>query len=360
MSPPPFRSFVWGGFEGASHRRFDRNRVDSISASGHDRFAPLDYGILQSCGVRTAREAFRWHLIERGIGIYDWSSARQQVRAALEAGVEVIWDICHWGVPDGLNVMDRAWPSRLADFAVAAARMLEREGAPAAGFVPVNEIAFWAWAGGETGGFAPFLIDQGDTVKAQLVRGHLAAVKALRDAGVSARIILCEPLIWITPQDDSEGAAREARGYVDASLDAVAAILDQDPGAVDLLGLNHYPHNQWLLEGPKISIGHPSYRRLRSLLDDVATRFPLPLALTETGAEEPVGDAWLAYVASEVVAARERGIHLEGICVYPIMDYAGWDNDRQCPCGLIGHDGQHRFVRYGQHDAIAALSALRD
>lgn len=354
-----FRSYVWGGFESASHRRFDRRRVDSVAASGHDRWAPLDYGILRSCGILTARDAFRWHLIERGAGLYDWSSAQRQVQGALDAGIEVIWDLCHWGLPDDLDVMDRSWPGRLAGFSAAAARMLEREGAPAAGYVPINEIAFWAWAGGETGGFAPFLTEQGAGLKAQLVRGHMAATKALRDAGSLAPIILSEPLIWVAPQDCSQAASQGAQGYVAAALDSVAAILDQDPTAVDLLGLNHYPQNQWVPEGSKIPMGDPAYRPLQLLLRDVATRFPLPIALTETGAEEPDGEAWLAYVASELPAARRMGVAVEGICIYPIMDYPGWDNDRHCPCGLIGRDGQRRFVRSGQRATIDMLSALR-
>lgn len=358
MRQPRFRSFAWGGFEGASHHRFDRRRVDSIAGTAHDRWAFQDHEILKRCGVETAREAFRWHLVERGAGLYDWSSARGQVQGALEAGVEVIWDICHWGLPEGLDVMDRDWPRRLADFAVACARMLEQEGAPAAGLVPVNEIAFWAWAGGETGRFAPFRVGQGDMLKAQLVRGHLTAVDALRDAGVRAPIVLCEPLIWVAPQDESERAVRDASRYRAAALDSVAAILDADPSAVDMLGLNHYPHNQWVLGGPRIAADDANYRRLSLLLGDVLKRFPVPLALAETGAEEPDGDAWLAYVTEELKAAQRADIFLEGVCIYPVMDYAGWDNERHCPCGLIGRDGEARFVRRGQWDAIRALSSL--
>jgi len=26
------------------------------------------------------------------------------------------------------------------------------------------------------------------------------------------------------------------------------------------------------------------------------------------------------------------------VCIYPVMDYPGWDNNRHCPCGLIELD----------------------
>jgi hypothetical protein len=29
-------------------------------------------------------------------------------------------------------------------------------------------------------------------------------------------------------------------------------------------------------------------------------------------------------------------VPVEGICIYPIIDYPGWDNERHCPCGLLG------------------------
>ena len=44
--------------------------------------------------------------------------------------------------------------------------------------------------------------------------------------------------------------------------------------------------------------------------------------------------------------ARERGADLHGICLYPIVNFPGWDNDRHCENGLwdyAGDDG-HRAI----------------
>jgi hypothetical protein len=67
----------------------------------------------------------------------------------------------------------------------------------------------------------------------------------------------------------------------------------------------------------------------------VDTRYGRPLLITETGVEGANGPGWLRYVAGEVRAARRTGIPVEGSCLYPIMDYPGWDNLRHCRCGLI-------------------------
>lgn len=351
-----FRSFVWGGFEGATQLYPDGRRVDSIAGSGHDRHAALDHALLRSLGIRTARESLRWHLIERQEGRFDWTSARAQIAGARAAGVEVIWDLCHWGVPEGLDIMDPAFPGRLARFAAAAARMLQAEGVATAGWVPVNEIGFWAWAGGTTGGFAPFLTGEGGALKAQLLHAHLAVVGVLRAAGAHQPVILCEPLIHVVPRPGEDGSEAAARAQMAGAFEAVEWLLARDGQAFDVLGLNHYPHNQWDTQGERLHPGDPGHRPLRDLLAAVAARFPVRLALSETGAEEPEGDSWLGYVAAECAAALAAGVPLEGVCVYPVMDYPGWENDRHCPCGPIGQrEGGQRFIRPGQAAALAGL-----
>lgn len=353
-----FASFAWGGFEGASHRRADGARVDSVAASHHDAQARLDHALLRGMGVRTAREALRWHLVERREGIFDWASVRGQVEGARAAGTEVVWDICHWGLPDGLDVMGPAFPGRLARFAARAARHLAEEGVRIGGWVPVNEIAFWAWAGGATGGFAPFLHGQGAALKARLLEAHLAVVEALRGAGAWQPILLAEPLIHVVPRLGRPETAAEAAAAMTGAFEAVERLLARDAGCIDILGLNHYPANQWDACGERLAAADPRRRPLHAMLREVETRFGLPLVLTETGAEEPWGEDWLGEVAQECAAALAGGTRLMGVCVYPVMDYPGWDNGRVCPCGPIGQRAGRRFVRPGQRAALARLGAI--
>ena len=352
-----FRSFVWGGYEAASHLRGDHRRIDALRSSGHERWATLDHAILGSLGVRTVREALRWHLI--GEGARDWSSAQAQIEAARATGMEVVWDICHWGMPAGIDVMALDWPKRLADFTHDAVAMMRREGCPVAGWVPVNEMSFWSWAGGQMGWFGPHQQGEGDALKRQLVQGHLAAVGALRALGCVEPVLVAEPLIWIAPVDDSEQEVAAALNFVERSHDAVRWVLEADPTAIDVLGLNYYPHNQWVMHGPRLEANDPRRRGLASLLAEVARRVPLPIVLTETGAEEPDGDAWLAAVGGEVAEALAAGVPLEGVCVYPVTDYLGWDDERHCPCGPIGMRDGRRFVRPRQAAAMRALNGVR-
>src|SRR5689334_21011160 len=100
MGTPIFDSFLMAGFECSSHRRRDGVRLDLIRATGHDRHALHDYRLCRKLGFRTLRDGLRWHLIEKSPGKYDWSSWRPMLEAAEAAGVQVIWDLFHYGVPD--------------------------------------------------------------------------------------------------------------------------------------------------------------------------------------------------------------------------------------------------------------------
>ncbi|MDB5374766.1 MAG: beta-glucosidase, partial [Belnapia sp.] len=147
--PSLFASIFLGGFECSTHRRRDGRRLDLIAGTRHDLLAAEDYRQLTEHGIRAARDGVRWHLIEIAPGRYDWSAVLPLLRAAEASGVRVVWDLCHYGWPDGLDVFSAAFVERFAHYAAAFARLhLEVTGRPAM-VCPVNEISFLAWAGGD-------------------------------------------------------------------------------------------------------------------------------------------------------------------------------------------------------------------
>jgi hypothetical protein len=40
-----------------------------------------------------------------------------------------------------------------------------------------------------------------------------------------------------------------------------------------------------------------------------------------------------------VEEALAQGVPVLGICLYPVLDYPGWENDRMCEVGLLGAPG---------------------
>jgi len=340
------KSFWIGGFECSCHCRRDGRRLDLTAATLHDRFAVADYRRLVRAGISTAREGVRWHLIERSPGRYDMSSLLPLVRAARDSGgqgVQVIWDLCHYGWPEDLDPFKPDFVDRFADYARAVARLISQETDEPPVWVPINEISFLSWAGGDVAYLNPFATGRGFELKAQLVRASLTAVDALWDVDPRARILYADPAIHIVadpgcPEDVPEAEANRLAQYQAWEMLAgqLWPQLGGDARYLDLLGINYYPNNQWILDGDRIPQDHPLYRPFRDILLEVWQRFGRPLLISETGAEGDARAPWLCYVAEEVRAARHAGVPVEGICLYPIVDYPGWDDDRHCPSGLWG------------------------
>lgn len=344
-----FQSFFQAGFECSSHRRKDGVRLDLIRATSHDRHVRSDYGQLAELGLRTLRDGLRWHLIEKSPGNYDWSSWLPMVEAAEELGLQVIWDLFHYGSPDHVDQASPDFPKRFAEFAVAALEARETVTKRAPSICPLNEINFICWAS-ESGYFPRVGPDERGWLKRQLVSAWIAATKAIRERWPEALIVGAEPLIHVAPHNQRRStvrAAEENRRGMFESYDWITGQalpeLGGGPEMIDVIGLNYYPHNQWYWEGPTVPMGHHEYRPLGDMLAEVAERYAKPIFVSETGAEGSARPAWLHYVCDEVRSALALGVPVEGICIYPVTAYPGWDNSRHCEVGLlstIGSDGK--------------------
>ncbi len=336
-----FASFFLGGFECSTHCLRNGRRLDLVAGSFHDRFAASDYRLLREHGIRTVREGFRWHLIEPSPGRYDFSSAEPILRAAREVETEVIWDLWHYGWPDGLDIFSAEFVDRFAAFARRVGEFLS-EDAETPFVCPVNEISFFAFAGGEAGFFNPFAHRRGDEMKRQLTRASVAAIGALREVNPRIRLCHIDPVINVQPERPELTA--EARMYHLSQYEACDMILGRSAPElggqedfIDLIGLNYYIHNQWTHGGGPIVPSDPRYRHIRELLAENFARYGKPLFIAETGIEDETRPAWLRYICNEVFAAIAEGVPVEGICLYPVLNHPGWDDDRHCHNGLIDY-----------------------
>ena len=362
-----FHSFFMGGFESSTQRREDGIRLDMVAATEHDVRAVEDYGLMNKFGLRTVRDGVRWHLIEQRQGIYDFSSLLPQVVAARDAGIQVIWDLFHYGMPDGVDIWSPAFIDRFAAFAKAVATLIREETDDIPFYVPVNEISFFAWGGGDVAYLNPFARGRGGELKGILVRATIAAIEAIRDVDARARFAVAEPLINILPQSDSPEHLAGAANYMDSQFEAVDFLcgaqrpeLGGGPQYLDLVGLNCYYNNQWVDHGRTVYLGDPIHRPLRELLMLAQARVGRPLFIAETGTESGGRAPWLHYVGDEVAAAMAAGMPFEGICLYPILSHVGWDNDRKCPNGMIEAfgGGAPRTVYKPLADELARQQAL--
>jgi beta-glucosidase/6-phospho-beta-glucosidase/beta-galactosidase len=349
-----FNSYFLGGFECSTHRRRHGRRLDLLAATGHDRAAAQDYRLMVRHAIRTVRDGVRWHLIESSPGCYDWSSFLPMLRASHDVGVQVIWDLCHYGWPDDIDIWTPAFVERFSRFAGAVAALVRNETDTIPFYCPVNEISYWSWAGAEVARFNPLARGRGLELKHQLVRAAVAAIETIWSVDSRARIVQVDPVIHVVARPDRPRDRKPAEGYRRAQFQAwdmlsgrLSPGLGGKPEYLDVLGVNYYSNNQWFLGGGTIELGHALYRPFRDILAEVHRRYGRPLFVAETGAESDARAPWLRYVAGEVRAAVEADLPVEGICLYPITDYPGWTNGRHCKVGLLGRlDNQTRRAVY--------------
>ncbi len=104
---------------------------------------------------------------------------------------------------------------------------------------------------------------------------------------------------------------------------------------LDIVGVNYYSNNQWLHPfGARILREQSNYRPFNLILSEYFERYRRPIIVAETGIENEARPDWFRYICEETAIARNRGVPIEGICLYPIVNHPGWDDDRHCHNGL--------------------------
>jgi beta-glucosidase/6-phospho-beta-glucosidase/beta-galactosidase len=332
-----FRSFWIAGFESATHINSAGVRIDMVSATQHDLQVNDDYARLAEWDIKTVREGARWHLIDRGAGTYDFSSLHPFVAAARRHGIQVIWALCHYGWPDDLDILSPGFVESFVRYCSAVAGFLADNLDAPRFYTPINEINFLAWAAGEKGYFHPHRDDAGREIKQQLVRAAIAGIEAIWHVDPGARIMHCEPIIHVlTPKGRPElaRAAADQRAAQFEAWDMLAGALSPELGGqpryLDIVGVNYYHANQW--EHPDQRLRwedtplDPRWLPFSALLAEVFYRYWRPVVVSETSHFGAGRGRWIREVGEEVARAREAGIGVEGLCVYPIIDRPDWEN----------------------------------
>jgi quercetin dioxygenase-like cupin family protein len=354
-----FPSFFLGGFECSTHLTAEGHRLDLVAATQHDVQAREDYALCTSVGIRAIREAARWPILDRG-GNVDLRPIRRLARLGRAAGVVQVWDVMHYG---------------FASFAraVAAAVCSETDGPRF--YTPVNEISYNAWAAGEVGYMAPFARHRGGEVKRALVRAAIAGAEAIWEVDPGAQMLTVEPLVRLHAPPGRSDLQAEADYFnehvVAEAFDLLAGRLEPELGGsrahLGIVGLNYYSGNQWTIAVPEVpqrslDWDDPCWVPLSELLLQVERRYGGPLVLAETGSSGESRASWIDFLTREAARALERGVDLQGICLYPIVTSPDWEDPTAFfDGGLFDVSPQPdgRLRRVLDHSAAAALRAAQ-
>ena len=352
-----FEDVFLGGFECSCHRLEDGTRLDLSSSTRHREFADADYARVQSAGMTACRDGVSWIRAARPGG-HDFADALPLVRAAERHDVRVIWDLMHFGWPDDIDVFAPSFPSRFARYASAFAKWLCCETDQVPFVVPINEMSFLAWAGGDVRCMNPFQAARGVELKAQLVRASIEAMESIWAVSPGARFLQPEPVIHIVADLEKPKTWRRVESDNLLQYQAWAMLTGEQwpslgghPKYLDVLGVNFYPDNQFMSDGTTILHDDVRYQPFSKMLLEVYQRFHRPMIVSETGSEGDHRAPWLRYVAGQCVIAMRGGCELHGITLYPVVSHPGWLDQRHCQNGLWDYadDGGHRPI----DDALA-------
>lgn len=339
VSGNPFRSFIMGGFECADHQNAFGERIDLIVLTGHDRLINEDYKRLREIDITTVREGIRWSHVEKKPFVYDWTQVEDLIIHAHKHGIQVVWDICHFGFPDDLTPLHPMFARRFAHLCrafVKKYRSLVPDGALI--ITPINEVSFLSWLGGEVKGTSPYCINQGWEVKYMLMKAYIEGIEMIKETDPSVRIMVTEPLVHISASDPSDPdlcfAAQEKHQEQFQVLDILSGKMCPELRGkeeyLDIIGVNFYFNNQWTLNEHQCipwdcDPPNPMWRSLSSLVEEVYLQYRRPVVISETSIPEHKGYSWLKMIHKECIKIIKKEIPLYGCCIYPIIDRPDWD-----------------------------------
>ena len=359
---PLFNSFFFGGFEAAATYNIRREWIDQIVATEHDRQVDGDYRRLREAGLLAAREAIRWPLVDRG-GKLDFSSVRPFLEASRKHGIQLIWDLFHYGYPDDLDPFTDGFVQRFSAYCAAAAELVAeyKNGPEPAYFTPVNEPSFLAWAGGEAARFSPHCTGRGPELKVALIRAAIAGINAIRSVMPEARIVNADPLCRVVPPHDHENPHAHAEDFnnraVFESWDMLCGRSFPELGGsrrhLDIVGVNYYWTNQWEIgsEESPLTDDDPRGWSFGQLLRHVWKRYGGDFVVTETSHIGDMRPIWLKTLADECEGLLNDGVPLRGVCLYPILGMPEWHEPevwtRMGLWDLVPKNGRLRREPYG-------------
>jgi beta-glucosidase/6-phospho-beta-glucosidase/beta-galactosidase len=339
-----FDSFFLAGFECATGYNNKGEWIDQVEATQHDLFINEDYKMLSDVGIMAVRDAVRWPLVDCN-GHYDFSTVKPICDASRRFGVSVIYDLFHYGYPMELDLLSDEFPERFAAYCYAVARYIRGSVPGPYYFTPINEPSYYSWAAGEVGQFAPHLVGRGWDLKVALIRAALSGIDAIRSVIPDARIVNVDPICHVVAPEESSELESEAHYFnnsvVFQSWDMLSGKLLPElggsPDKLDIVGMNYYWTNQWVLgqAGTPLDESDERCQPLSNLIRNVWERYQREIIVTETSHIDDCRPGWVRQLAHEAETVLEEGIPLRGICLYPILNMPEWhDRDTWTRMGL--------------------------
>jgi hypothetical protein len=361
-----FPTFFLSGFECSTFCWKDQGRRDLVEETQHRQHADQDYRLLRDLGIAVAREGIPWPFVDKGDGNYDFSLIDPMIAAMNRHQILPIWDLCHYGYPDGLDPFSDTFQERFAAYCHAATKYVTARVHGPHFFTPVNETTFFAECGGGWGWVAPFGKDEAerDRLRLALCRAAITGTNAI--ATLCLKPAWCILTLWcrLSPRRTGRTCRRKPakRPFEDTffAWDVIAGLqhpeLGGSPEILDIVGCNVYAWGQmqYTESGPHKALvpNADGIVPLCDMLERVWTRYHRPMIIAETSGLAEGRPNWLKDVMDESLAAVDRGIDLHGVCLFPAVDMPDWHKGNWLNmgiCDLVDEGGVLKRVPFAPY-----------
>jgi len=352
-----FPTFFMAGFECSTFVWKDRQRKDYVSATGHDLHLEADFEAAMDLGIGTVREAVRWPVVDLGGGRYDWSSVEAVQKAATQCKLTPIWDLCHYGFPDGCDPFSDECRKRFVNYCREVAQFVTSTADGPYFFTPINEISFFSAAATDLEWMYPFAKGREDELKRALAHMAIEGAKAIREVEPKARMVHVDPIVHAVPPPDRPDLADEARDEAhrkafeawDMLCGRLAPELGGSADILDIVGVNVYHYSQVQLDADKkreiLGPRDPRRKPLSELLQFAWERYRRPIIIGETSGFQDNRAQWLRMTMEESFKAINAGVDLHGVCLYPFVDLPDWWSQKWAKIGIYDVADKEAFER---------------
>lgn len=365
---------LWAGVECTVNRIGDTFR-DQLEATGHAA-RDGDIDLLQWLGPRRVRYPVLWERTTADAALLptesQWQWADRRLGRLRECGIDPVIGLLHHGSgPRGTSLVDAEFPEKLAAYAAAVARRypwVEH-------WTPINEPLTTARFSALYGHWYPHARDLRLFVRAVINQclGVVRAMEEIRQVNPAARLVQTEDVgricgnaaPGVTEQVAYENHRRlltwdlltgrvtdghplwrhlVERGAVLSELDALA----MRPCPPSILGMNYYVTSDRFLDerldrypaqlhGGNGRVRYADVEAVRvadagvtghaALLDELGTRYGLPLAFTEVhlGCTRDEQLRWFKEAWAAAEGARARGLDVRAVTLWSTFGCWGWD-----------------------------------
>ena len=357
---------LWGGVECTLNRVGDQF-FDQLSLNGHRDRLEADLDLFLGLGIRTLRTGVHW---ERYAATRSWSFPDQLLPAMSARNMRPIVGLLHHGSgPLGTSLLDPAFPTRLASFALQVARRYPEVDA----YTPVNEPQTTGRFACLYGHWYPHHRSMTSYMRAlcNQIKGIALAMRAIRTVNPNAQLIHTEDggATYSTPELEPYRREREHRRWLGTDLlcgcvdrahslfyflrfhglsEAEILWFRDNPCPPSVLGLNYYvtsdrfldhrlhlyPANlpggdtgdEPLVDFEAVRIRREGITGVRNMLTEAWQRYHLPLAITEAhlGCHPDEQIRWLAEVWQQTTAARAAGADVRAVTAWSLLGAFNW------------------------------------